>query len=82
MRLKAKNAAHVGWWSSRCLPYFCVLGAPKARAALPSYHPSPFCCMLGAPKAGTSTSLTTTLTRTLALILTLTLTLAPILTPS
>jgi hypothetical protein len=30
VRLKAKNAAHVGWWSSRCLPFFCVLGAPKA----------------------------------------------------
>ena len=30
VRLKAKNAAHVGWWSSRCLPYFFVVGAPKA----------------------------------------------------
>ena len=30
VRLKAKNAAHVGWWSSRCLPFFFLVGAPES----------------------------------------------------
>tara|TARA_B110001452_G_scaffold261679_1_gene260751 strand:- start:796 stop:2082 length:1287 start_codon:yes stop_codon:yes gene_type:complete len=48
VRLKSKNAAHVGWWASKCLPYVFVLGTPKAATSTSQGMP-------GAPRGGAAT---------------------------